>query len=311
MNRPRIAVICGGPSAYKSIQLLALEGYLCGIAIGTDEEEVSILLGKESTKMGLPFEWISKKSELIKLEKWLDETKPDAVFSMGFPFLVPKTILDKFPGKFINFHHGPLPSYRGATPIFEVLRAGEKETGVTVHLMEAEFDEGPIVFMEPIPIIYGETFGSLAVKMADRMSIAAQNVAQMLSFGSQLPAIPQSNDGAAYFPKPDPEDTLIRWPYMEAKEIVDLINACNPWNKGADTFLNQNPIKVVLASKVENEKTTAEPGTILTLEVNKPVYVACMNGEVIELEILSNEYGVFPGHFLLRQQIRVGHIFKQ
>jgi methionyl-tRNA formyltransferase len=311
MNVPRIAVICGGPSAYKSINILALEGYLCGIAIASEDKDQTTLLGNEAGRMQLPFEKMHTRADLSKLEAWFGKAQPDAVFSIGFPYLVPTELLSKLPGKFINFHHGPLPKYRGAMPIFEVLRAGEKETAVTVHVMEAEFDEGPVVFSEPIPIDEHETFGSLAVKIADRTSLAVQNTAQMLLFGNNLPAMTQNEEEAAYFPVPEPEDTLISWPYMEAKEIVALVNACNPWNNGADTFLRDRPIKLLSVSLNAQQTTSAEPGTILHIAPDQPVRVACINGEVLDIHIIHNEYGVLPSHFLARQHIQQGHLFKQ
>jgi methionyl-tRNA formyltransferase len=311
MTLPRIAVICGGPSAYKSINILAIEGYLCGIAIGSKDHKQTALLEREAGRMHIPFEKIHSYSEIEKLDAWLAETKPDAVFSIGFPYRLTEKLLNQLPHKFINFHHGPLPKYRGAMPIFEVLRAGEPETAVTVHIMEAEFDEGPVIFTEPIKIDQQETFGSLAVKIADRTSIAVQNTAQMLLFGNSLPSIIQDQQSAGYFPMPEEEDTLINWPYMEAHEIMSLVNACNPWNNGADTFIRDRPVKLVSVSLNTSETTTAQPGTILRMEPDRPVQVACLNGKVLDIHIISNEYGVLPSHHLARQHITQGHLFKQ
>lgn len=311
MEQPRIAILCGGPSAFQSIQILALEKYLCGIAIASEEPEIIRQLEREAKQQDLPFEKLMSRDDLSKLDAWMELARPDAIFSIGFPYRIPADLLEKAPNKFINFHHGPLPKYRGAMPIFEVLRAGEAETAISVHLMAAEFDEGPVIFQEPIAIDEHETFGSLAVKIADRTTLAVQNTAQMLRFGGNLPAFPQDEEEADYFPKPEAEDTLINWPYMTASEIVALVNACNPWNGGADTFIHQRPVKLVSVSIAEAGQTTAQPGTILQLEPNAPVQVACVGGEVLDVHIVSNEYGVLPSHYLGRQRVLTGHIFKQ
>jgi methionyl-tRNA formyltransferase len=52
----------------------------------------------------------------------------------------------------INVHGALLPRYRGRLPSFWVLANGERETGATVHVMNTELDDGPIICQERIPI---------------------------------------------------------------------------------------------------------------------------------------------------------------
>ena len=176
--------------------------------------------------------------------------------------------------------------------------------------MNSEFDEGALILQEKIPVKEHETYGGLAVKLSGRMALVALNMAEMLQYASTIPSSEQDENLARYFEKPETYDTLIQWKRMPAEKIVSLINACNPWNQGADSFLNQRPIKIVSARIKQHEQTQEEPGKIIQLAEDDPMHVACLNGEVLEVSILNNEYGIFPGHFLIHQQIRVGQAFE-
>lgn len=290
MEQPRIALLCGGRFAFPSLQLLMLEKFLCGVVIGGAEKESVKLLEEGLGQAKMPFLSVGKASEMSALAEWLKEVKPDAVFSICFPYRLPAEILALHPERFINFHTGPLPSYRGAMPIFEVLRAGEKSSAIAVHIMSENFDEGDLIFSEPVPVKPDDTFGSLAVRLSDRCSHTALNMAQMLEFGSGIPRQAQSQDESRYFPKPGKSDTFIRWSFMGAEEICRLVNACNPWNNGADTVINNRPLKIIAAGFAD-ETHGKDPGTILSRDASA-MRIACIDNQVLLVHILSDENGI-------------------
>jgi phosphoribosylglycinamide formyltransferase 1 len=85
--------------------------------------------------------------------------------------LGPKT-LAHFRGHVINIHPALLPKYGGpgmyGAHVHEaVLAAGEKETGVTIHLVDEEYDHGAIVAQSYIPITRNETVTTLAEKVLE------------------------------------------------------------------------------------------------------------------------------------------------
>jgi methionyl-tRNA formyltransferase len=113
----------------------------------------------------------------------------------------------------------------------------------------------------------------------------------MLQFASIIPREEQDQNEARYFEKPVFEDTFIQWNRMSADLIVSLINACNPWNQGADALLNGQSIKLLTASMFE-ETHESVPGTILELTEDAGMKVACMNNQVIHVGILSSDFGI-------------------
>lgn len=304
----KIVVLCGGKFAFSSIQLLALEKYLGGIVIGGEEKETVTLLKQEAGKASIPFLHVPSSGKVEELEHWIRQLNPDAVFCICFPYLLPATLLNLMPGRFINFHPGPLPEYRGPMPIFEVIRSCEKETALSIHLMNERFDEGAIILREPLALINGETHGSLALKLADRTSIAVMNIAEMIRYGTVVPTLEQSSISARYHPKAAYVDTCINWDQMHAKEIEALINACNPWNNGADTQLNNLPVKIAVAEAV-NLFHREEPGTILRLNDSGSLHVACVEQQQLLIKVLITENGILTAD-LFNQINKIGQKFR-
>jgi methionyl-tRNA formyltransferase len=304
MSELKIMVLCGGRFALPAIQQLAVEKYLCGIVIGKGERETVELLEEESSRTSLPFKSIQGPGEMPELETWIREINPDAVFSICFPYLLPESLLKSGTEKFINFHTGPLPGYRGPMPIFEVLRYGETETAVSVHFMDTAFDEGDLIFSETVTISKDDTFGTLAGKLAVRSAMVAQNMAQMLEYGSIIPREVQTESDARYFEKPEKEDTFIQWNRMDAEEIIHLINACNPWNNGADAILNGKPVKIISAS-MEEETHFSPPGSIYSInQKSEQVKIACLNNKLLSVKIISCEYGIVTaGYFAGKEKL--------
>lgn len=310
MKNMRILVLCGGKYAMPALQTLALEKYLCGIGIGKGEQNIAELLESESERTGLAFKSFPDKSSISSLYDWIAGIKPDYIFSISFPFLVPAEALSYGKEKFINFHPGPLPAYRGPMPLFEVLRYGESETAVSVHFMDEEFDEGPLIITEHIPIDNTDTYGSLAVTLSERTAQIAVNVAQMLDFASVIPST-QQQPGGHYFEKPEQEDTFIKWNRMPANEVLNLIRACNPWNQGADTILFGESVKLISAS-LSTATHNEIPGTILGYSEENGLLISCIGNQVIGVRIISSDRGICSASdFIDARKTTIGNQIKK
>ncbi len=85
----------------------------------------------------------------------------------GFLSILTGTILDTYAGRIINIHPSLLPEYGGPGMYGErvhraVLAAGEKQSGCTVHLVDAGTDTGPIIIQKVVPVLPGDTPETLA-----------------------------------------------------------------------------------------------------------------------------------------------------
>lgn len=309
LKKPRIIILCGGPFSFQSIGALAYEKYLSGIVIATQEQSIARSLQLECEQSGVPFLSLSNRNEINLLSDWLQKNNPDAIFSICFPYLLPSDLLNAFSCPFINFHTGPLPTYRGPMPIFEVLRNEEKYSAVTAHLMDEGYDSGQIIYSEEIPIVHGETFTSLARKMAECCSMMALNLSQMLEYGSKIITTPQDTQYSAFFPFPNIKDLHIDWENMSAKKIISLINAGNGWNNGAITNINENEVHLIsVAPDPIPSQITAKPGTLIKLMEDGSGEISCINNEKIRIHQFGSEDGIFNYSFLLEMNIREGDV---
>jgi phosphoribosylglycinamide formyltransferase-1 len=86
--------------------------------------------------------------------------------------LGPRT-LERYAGRIINVHPALLPKFGGlemygARVHQAVLATGEKETGVTIHLVDAEYDTGPIVAQYRVQVLADDTVESLSQRVLEQ-----------------------------------------------------------------------------------------------------------------------------------------------
>lgn len=305
-HKPRIVVLCNGKFALPAIQVLGIEKYLCGIGVGDADKSFTVSLKDQCEEIALPFRKFGTVKEVNKISGWLSELRPDFIFSICFPFRLTREVLAYRKKAFLNFHTGPLPSYRGPVPIFEVIRNREKMTALTVHYMEEEFDEGPIVVEEKIPVSDKDTFGSLAVRLSEMAGFVAKNIAQMLEFATYIPARAQEKYAARYFEYPSDRDIQVNWKHMSAGDIEALVRACNPWKMGAEAIIDGQLIRFINVD-LTAQKHTVPPGRSLGLDERGRWVVSCRDGECIAITVLQTEKGVCLAEAFFREQVRNDH----
>ena len=102
--------------------------------------------------------------------KKLNEYSIDFVVLAGFLWLIPSYFVKAFENKIINIHPALLPKY-GGRGMFgmrvhrAVLQAGERETGITIHYVNENYDEGAIIFQTTCPVLAEDTPESIAKKV--------------------------------------------------------------------------------------------------------------------------------------------------
>jgi phosphoribosylglycinamide formyltransferase-1 len=87
----------------------------------------------------------------------LKKEKVTHVVLAGFLWLIPHSLLKEFPGRIINLHPALLPKFGGkgmfGLKVHQAVKeAGEKETGITIHIVNEEYDDGKILFQKACPV---------------------------------------------------------------------------------------------------------------------------------------------------------------
>ena len=103
----------------------------------------------------------------------LEEHGVDLVILAGYMKLLGPRTLARYRGRILNIHPALLPKFGGkglyGKKVHEaVLAAGERVTGVTIHLVDERYDAGPIVAQSEVPVLDGDTVDSLAARVLQR-----------------------------------------------------------------------------------------------------------------------------------------------
>ena len=126
---------------------------------------------KRSIKMGVPYSVFNKKDfyENIFLKK-ISLIDPKLIILAGFLLKVPENLIKKFDNKIINIHPSLLPKYggKGMYGIHvhkEVIKNKEEQSGISIHYVNNQYDDGKIIFQKSTKITYPFTAEELAKKI--------------------------------------------------------------------------------------------------------------------------------------------------
>ncbi len=150
----------------------------------------------------------------------------DLYVVVAYGKIIPRDIFDHPPHKTINLHPSLLPRYRGAAPIEWALISGEKETGVTVQLINERLDEGDILSRRTIPVTESMTAGELYRLVLPLGAELLIDTIRRMESGDFTPE-KQKDDDAFYCGKIDRALARVDWE-KPAGEIHNLVRGLNP-----------------------------------------------------------------------------------
>lgn len=144
------------------------------------EIEVSLILTnnpkagviERAKRLNIPYK-VFNRSEFNssnQITEELIEKKIDLIVLAGFLWLIPSSLLKAFPHKIINIHPALLPKYGGKGMYGDrvhmaVSKAGETESGITIHYVNEFYDEGAVIFQKSLSIEKGEEPELIAEKV--------------------------------------------------------------------------------------------------------------------------------------------------
>lgn len=181
----------------------------------------------------------------------------------------------------VNVHPSLLPRYRGASPVMAAVMNGDRETGVSLMLMDAGIDTGDVISVEQDVVARNDTTESLGARLA--AIGAAQAVRDIPRWAAgELAPRPQSAAGASLTRPLTKADGQIDWT-KSAEEIERHVRAMWPWPR-AWTLLDGAPLQIHEAIVVADDAAGAPPGSVLP--IRRRLVVACGAGA---LELLAVE----------------------
>jgi len=203
--------------------------------------------------------------EKIREESFLRTLKdlaPDAIVVAAYGKILPKEVLEIPPHGCLNVHASLLPKFRGAAPINWAIISGEKETGVTIMLMDEGMDTGDIILQEAVPIGPEETAGELHDCLAELGARLMVEAIRGLKEGYLSPR-KQPEEGVSYAPMLRKEDGWLDFS-RPAEELANLIRGLDPWPSAYTRF--RGKLLKLFRPEVIPAKVSASPGEIVSLE---------------------------------------------
>ena len=95
----------------------------------------------------------------------LEAVEPDVICLAGFMRILTPVFTRRWAGKVLNIHPSLLPKYPGLDTHARAIDAGDAEAGCTVHLVTEVLDDGPILGQARVPVVAGDTPGTLAARV--------------------------------------------------------------------------------------------------------------------------------------------------
>jgi phosphoribosylglycinamide formyltransferase-1 len=158
-----------GTNSENIIQYFATTKMASVVAVFTNKADAKVI--ERAHKFQIPTQIFNKFDlETGYVLKEINKIQPDLIVLAGFLLKFPATIIAAYPNKIINIHPSLLPKYGGKGMYgMNVHRAivqnKEKETGITIHYVNENYDEGNIIFQKEVTVLISDTAEVVAAKI--------------------------------------------------------------------------------------------------------------------------------------------------
>lgn len=233
-------------------------------------------------ELGLPTHTPISKAELSHLFAKCTFNSPLGVV-IDYGIIIAKDVIDYFPFGIINSHFSLLPQWRGADPISFAILSGQKQTGISLMLINEKMDEGPLLAQTAYDIPPYATAPQLTHSLIELSDSALQQaIPEYLS--GKLKSKPQevatiaASKVPTYSRKLTKADGLIDW-RKPAEQIEREIRAFIEWPKSR-TQIGEVEVIITKAHNIPNQSVGTKPGDMEVEETVGAVMAATSSGSL-------------------------------
>lgn len=254
------------------------------------------------------YEIKAKSANSVEFKKGILKLNPDIVFVATWGEKLKKSIIDLPKIATINVHPSLLPKYRGPNPYLQAIKHLEQQSGVTFHLMDKDFDTGPILLQKTVEITDKDTGKELKEKIATATRQAVTELIKELGEEIIIPVV-QDEKKASYFSVITEDEVMLDFS-KSAEELSAQIRAFHPWYKSYYAYKNQffvpNPYCLEI---LENNTNFNEVGAIVDkAHKNSEITVLCGDGKLLKMSNvkLYGKIRKFFTNFYIKYLIKKG-----
>ncbi len=235
----------------------------------------------------------------------LKEIDPDYYVVVAYGKILPRPLLE-IPSKApVNVHASLLPKYRGAAPIQWAIMNGERETGITIMVMNEGMDEGDILSMERVPIRFDDYIFDLEERLI-RTGVDLLIKTLLDHYRGKIRPVPQTGT-PTYAPMIKKSDGRINWE-EDAISIYNKIRALVRWPV-AHTFYKGKRVNIYRAIPL-NEDHEGRPGEIVVVSRDQLI-VQTGRGSLSILQLQREGKKILPvKDFLAGARLKPGEMFE-
>jgi methionyl-tRNA formyltransferase len=184
--------------------------------------------------------------------------QPDLLVVAAYGLILPRSVLALPKYGAINVHASLLPAYRGASPITAAILDGRQTTGISIMLMDAGMDTGPVLAQAEQAIHPDDTTASLSERLASQGAALLVQILPRWLASEITPTHQDELPGEVSLCRLiKKEDGQIDW-NRPAAYIERMTRAYTPWPSAYTTWHGQ-PFKIWRAKPLEG---SAEPGRV-------------------------------------------------
>ncbi len=212
----------------------------------------------------------------------IQDLKPDLFIIVAYGKIIPQKLLDIPKYGNINVHPSLLPKYRGPSPVQAAIAAGDKETGVSIMLIDEKMDHGPILMQKTIEI--SDQDDTMSILNSSAEIGAPMLVESMKRFvaGDLIPK-EQNHDEATFCKLIKKEDGNVNW--NNSAELIDAqLRAYRPW-PGIYTKWNSKMLKLHSIEIARDSNLTLSPGEVKVSDGQIYIGTSTYPVEITELQI--------------------------
>lgn len=167
----RIAVLASGSgsNAQRLIEHFRSHPVAEVVLVGCDNPGAGVI--QRVWDLGVPMYLFNREGMANgDVQRELARLRIDLVVLAGFMRLVPSEMVRAWSDRIVNIHPALLPKHGGKGMFGDrvhdaVLKAGERESGITIHLVNDRYDEGRVLFQAKCPVLAGDTPATLAARI--------------------------------------------------------------------------------------------------------------------------------------------------
>ncbi len=172
LMKKRIVIFASGSgtNTQNLIQYFQQSKFAEVVLVLSNKKDAKVL--ERSKELNVKFLYFKKEALFSSkgIVKLLKETQTDIIILAGFLLKFPEIILKEFPNKVINLHPALLPKYGGkgmyGIHVHEaVIANNESETGITIHYVNENYDEGAVIFQKSTALSEKDTPKTVSEKI--------------------------------------------------------------------------------------------------------------------------------------------------